>query len=392
MQTAISLLLAAMAVHTAALALLILLGGRNLRKGGESGPEPAAWPKVSVIVPAAGSFPGMDTVLASIAEQDYPDFEVLYVTMDDSEAAARIIDEVLEAHGAGREHRRATAGQTKTCGQKNHNLLAGLAQASPESEIFVTCDVSHLAPSHWLRALVAPLARGEAGVATGYHHVYPLPGAGPGVAGRTLAVLALYLLQEIPFLTQPWGGNTALSRKSFRDLDVQTLWQENVVDDVSLAMRLAERKQKARAVAGACLDTFFPGENFQSHTAWFTRQWAYLKFCFPGSWLLAGLGLALANLVLLAGLAAPPLALAGVIPPWTGLAGSAYLTLLALLGLWMRSHHPAPPRALPWLHAFFSLWPLALYNHGRTWFSRSIAWGKFRYRLGRKGRVLGIDS
>ena len=82
------------------------------------------------------------------------------------------------------------------------------------------------------------MVEGKAGVSSGFHHVIA---ANFGVAalGRAVTVLTIYLNKGFRRLNQPWGGSTAIRRSLFEELAVAPLWAESVVDDVSLAARLA---------------------------------------------------------------------------------------------------------------------------------------------------------
>ena len=58
------------------------------------------------------------------------------------------------------------AGPATTCGQKNHNILAGIRAAST-AEVYVFYDSTHLANQHFVTNLVAPIARDDAAMDRG---------------------------------------------------------------------------------------------------------------------------------------------------------------------------------------------------------------------------------
>lgn len=399
-----TILLACMTAAVAAVAALILVGGRGIRSvrhGGEALYGGDDLPPVSVIMPVKGSGNGMCDCLTSVVRQDYPDHEIIFVTESGEEPAAEVIREVISrCEDAAIKH--VIAGTGRGAGQKNHNLLAGIRAARPDAQVYVTCDSSNTAPPHWLRALVAPVAAGECDVASGYHHM-SVEDASLSGTGHAVLVLAMYLLQSLPgFAPQPWGGNTAISAEAFRRLDIAEMWESTVVDDVTLGYHLFRSKAKFRVIPAACLFSPIRIHDLDGWCNWLTRQWLYLKFVFPGSWVALGIALGAiflltAAAVLHAGLAAGLLVLSPFVSgaaealsaPALGY-GPLFLAALTALGAVLREHHPAGGSLHRWLIGFFAVIPMAFAAHVRTWGARNIMWRGIGYHVGRGGRVLKV--
>lgn len=394
---------AAMAGALLAVALLVFYGGRRLVKNYQE-PEqtpPKRWLRAVLLVPLKGEHKGMNRCLDTLLAQDYPNYEVIFVTQEFEDPATAVAAAAMaracapspSSFSRPRSCQHVVAGLAQTCGQKNHNLLAGLKRAAADREVFVFCDSSHLAPRDWLSRLLAPIAHGESVAATGYHHCRPEYADLP-LLGRTLCVLSLYMMQEIPAITQPWGGSMAITRQTFEELRVAEIWERNVVDDVSLAATLQRAGLKARAAYGARMDSPMSGETYSGWADWLSRQWLYLKFIFPGSWAAIGLALyAQAGLLLWA--AGRCLAANLGYLPWrwswdSATPDFAYLCLLALLGLAARGRHPDRIPALSWLAAFFTTLLFAAYAHARTLFTMTMTWRNVAYRVGWGGTVKEI--
>ena len=291
---------AAMALVLLALAVLIFVGGRPLQPGArvEVGQITGSWPRVAVLVPVTGAAAGLATRLRRLLSQDYPDYQVVFTTRDAADPATAVIRSLLPSFPRSRH---VLAGPARGCGQKNQNLLAAVKLVGRAPEILVFCDSNQEASPNWLKALVAPIVRGEAQVSCGFHHVIA---AEPGIAalGRAITVLALYLTKSFRRLNQPWGGATAIPRSLFENLDVARLWAENIVDDVSLAARLVRAGIPVVLSPGASLSTLLHHETAAGWQDWLVRQWLYLKFCLPATWLAAGVLVhLLLGLVVLAG-------------------------------------------------------------------------------------------
>lgn len=379
-------LLGAMAVMLLMLAALILVGGRALQ--GEARPEgePARWPAAALVVPVTGAAPGLADRLRALLIQDYPDYQVIFATRAPEDPATPLIQSVMADCPRARH---VVGGPASACGQKNHNLLAGIKLAGDAPAILAFCDSNQLAPPTFLTDLVRPLVAGDAAVVSGYHHIIPQD-HGIAATGRAVTVLTLLLTKPFRRLNQPWGGATAIRRAVFSGLGVEKLWAENVVDDVSLAARLAGAGLWVAFAPAAVLDTPLGGETLSGWSSWLTRQWLFLKFCLPLSWLAAGLVLhLLLALVVLAGVRVLLLPW-GWCPPGPGLAAALFLAMLTVLGLRMRRLHPRPgPRGL-WLAAAAAALAMAGWCHLKTCFTRRLTWRGITYRVTRRGKVTEI--
>ena len=343
-------------------------------------------PAVSMIVPVTGNAEGMIEALQSLVRQDYPNLEVLFVTRDAKDPAMELV-RMVQAEVPDIRH--VTAGKAEGCGQKNHNLLAGVAASNPGSEILVFCDGTHRARPDFLGHLVSPLVRGEASLSSGFHRI--LPGSfSLSVLGMLFAVLFIHLLHPIRFITQPWGGATAVKRKPFEEYGVRDVWAENILDDFPLGLTLLRHGIRCYPVSMACLETPLDRLKMGELLDWLQRQIHYLKFCMPWTW--AAMSLAIV-FVLGALVAAVGLVLAwpfGLFPAWLGGGAMMFLVLLSVVGAAYRSLVPARIPLLPWLGAFYCFIFISAWCYLRTVPSNVLTWRDISYRVGWGGKVLEI--
>ena len=106
---------------------LVAAGGKAIRRKARihAGPSTALWPDAAVVVPASGAAPELSEVVSSLlCAQDYPSFRLVFVTRDMEDPASPVIAEAVGAH-PGTLH--VLSGKASGCGQKNHNLLRGVA-------------------------------------------------------------------------------------------------------------------------------------------------------------------------------------------------------------------------------------------------------------------------
>ncbi len=376
---------AVMAVQLAVLTALYLLGRRHVRGGDGPEPMPEDCPRLAVVVPVTGDHPGMREAVASLLDQDYPDFVAVFVTATADDPAADLVRGV-----AGDDDRAllVVAGPAERCGQKNHNILAGMRAAST-AEVFVYCDSSHVADRRFLTNLAAPVARGDAPMTSGFHRIVP-GDAATGTIGMAITCMALHLLQPIRAITQPWGGAMAISRAAFDRFGLKELWGKNIVDDFSMGPHLHRFGVAAWPVAAACLDTPMAGMTLSRWDDWLTRQLLYLKFCIPPGWLV--------SIAAVFVLSAPPALALGALAAWAlGLVGGGaalgalgYLLLFAGLGLFYRGLCPGRVGVLAWLRGYVATFAMLAWCFGRTFATNTMTWRGIAYKVGWGGVVKAV--
>jgi hypothetical protein len=351
--------------------------------GSESG-APAR--RVVVIVPVAGEEPAMEATVRSLLGLTYPSFEVVFVFADAGEPAAKAVQALAQAQPAVRC---VVAGRATDCGQKNHNLLAGIAAVEGRSDVLVFADAGHVFPDAWLERLVGPIAKGEAEVTSGYYAVTPVS-RGWAEWGFAFSVEFLSWLHRFPGIRQPWGGATAISRDAFDRLHVADAWRGAMVDDVMLARVLKRAGVQVRSVPGIRLDTPVGAMTFAEWFEWLVRQFQYIRFILPGTWLAAGVW---GSLLLAGAVAAVVLVvagLAGVTSALPGAVSALYLTVMAVVMLQIRLQHPAPCSSGRWLVVGFLTLAVACLAHVAAGVRREICWRGIGYRVGAGGRVLAV--
>jgi len=376
---------AIMAVQLVVLLALYVLGHRHVRGGNGPEPAPGKFPRVAVIMPLTGDTPVMRQALASILDQDYPDYAVLCVTESETDPAVAMGRDV--AAGSNRLVQ-VVAGPATACGQKNHNILAGIRAAST-AEVYVFYDSTHLANQHFVTNLVAPIARDDAAMTSGFHRIVP-EDSRTGTIGMLITCMALHLLQPIRAITQPWGGAMAISREAFDRFGLYALWSRNIVDDFSMGPHLHRWGMPAWPVAAACLETPLSGMPLSRWDAWLTRQLLYLKFCIPPGWLVS----ILAVLVL----SAPPVlgavALLGAIPgavgPTMALVTVCYWVAFLGIGLLYRGLSPRSVPVMAWLRGYVATFLMLAWTFGRTFTTNTMSWRGIDYKVGWGGVVRAV--
>lgn len=349
---------------------------------------PLGSPRVALIVPAAGNTPGMKVYLESLLNQDYPNYETIFVTRDIREPAASLIKELLIGD---KKVKHIIAGQTNKCAQKNQNLLAGVKAISPSVEILIFCDSTHLAPPNLISNLVKNIITGDADMTSVYHRIIP-GDSRLATLGMVWTVLGMHLLQGNKMFTQPWGGATAISREAFEMHHVYRLWAKTVVDDVSLASFIKKAGIKFKLVSTVCLATPLSNQTFSIWISWLKRQLLYVKFYLPLAWAASAMGIYLLVSPVLLSLFVIGGGFLGIFNWTMPILGVGFLTLLTGLGLLARRLIGVPLPLLNSMIAFYVTHFILSWCYLKTCFTNILTWKGISYRVNFAGEVMGIVS
>ena len=179
-----------------------------------------------------------------------------------------------------------------------------------------------------------------------------------------------------------------IRRRVFEHMGLRRFWQENVVDDCSLAGLLPGLGKRVILSPGALLYTEAEHHAFRVWRAWMDRQVLFLKFCVPSQWLLLGVLPLVMILPPLLAVGAVIGLFCGMFSPATGLLALVLLLCLLLLLHGWRCQICAPGSLWRWLAAYALSAALFAEVYLRTIPARGILWHGIWYRVGRGGRVL----
>ncbi|MGV3524339.1 MAG: glycosyltransferase [Candidatus Sericytochromatia bacterium] len=198
-------------------------------------------PKVALMAPCKGLDPDFEDNLRSVLAQDYPNFELTLMTVNDQDPCYPVLERLAADSPVPTQI--VFGGFSRQRCQKLDNMLAGLDAQSGTPDIYVWVDSDARVPKNWLRELVKPLARGEVGASTTFRWYRP-------EQGRPITYL-LALWTGIQFshfhinqAVAVWGGSMAVTRETFERLKMREVWQTSLADDCVL--HDAVRKAKLR--------------------------------------------------------------------------------------------------------------------------------------------------
>lgn len=263
----------------ALLALLSMRSGRNLLdhvetevKGGPDPDEPVYQPLATLILPVRGVDFALAENLRSLAEQSYPDHELIVVAREDDEPALGLARVTL-----GERARYVVAGAPPADrGEKIHNLLAAVAAARPESEVFAFADSDGQVTAEWLSCLIQPLGDDAIGASTGFRWYFPEEGGFWSLLRSAWDSTIVGRLSEDDKKNFAWGGAMAIRRETFESARVAEYWQSAISDDYRLAQAVRDAGLGVRYVPTAMVAA--PGEcSREEFLDWATRQMTITK-------------------------------------------------------------------------------------------------------------------
>lgn len=190
-------------------------------------------PFVTVILPCKGLDQEFHHNVNALLSQDYPDYEVIFVTADSDDEAMPVLRK-LASQFPKRKIDFVTAGIDDRRGEKVNNLTQAVRKADPLSEVLVFTDSDARPHRTWLRELLPPLLDDQIGVCTGYRWYYPVSG-NLGSALRSAWNASIATLLGDHHHNFCWGGSMAIRKEAFDRVRVLEYWNFSISDDYSLA-------------------------------------------------------------------------------------------------------------------------------------------------------------
>ncbi len=347
-------------------------------------------PFVSIIAPCRGLDQGLRENLTALFRQDYPAYEIIFVTDSEEDPSLTVITDLQVEPTAAISTRIVIAGLASECGQKAHNLRIATTAIDARSEVLVFVDTDARPEGIWLRSLVAPLSDEKIGAATGYRWFIPVQG---GLASHLRSVWNASIASALgPDVKKNfcWGGSTAIRRQTFERLNIRELWRGTVSDDFTMTRALKMGEMPIRFVP-QCLTPSLEDCTFHELIEFTTRQLKITRVYAAHLWKAVFAGSLLFSLVFFGGIvlvaarfySGLPIALpASLLVIIFFLGASKSFVRMRAVSLLLANYRDQLKRS--WA-SHLLLWPLAsvlyLCNAIVAAFSRRIHWRGITYEL-----------
>jgi ceramide glucosyltransferase len=232
-------------------------------------------PTVAVVIPCKGLERDLDSNLERFENQDFPDYQVVWVVAIASDPIYRRLQArlktYLEPARSGRPRTSlVVAGIADGRGEKVNNLLRGLDAVDPAVEVLVFADIDARPSRDWLRSLVGPLADPGVMVSTGFR--WYLPGEGFVSQLRAAWDTSIATLLGDHNHNFAWGGSMAMRAADFRRLGIaERYWANTVSDDYAVTRAVREAGGRIE-FEPRCLMASQEESSFADFIRWSNRQ------------------------------------------------------------------------------------------------------------------------
>lgn len=245
--------------------------------------HPPYAPRVTVLVPCKGLDSGFLENIASIMNQAYADFHVVFVLDSHDDPAHDRLQQLVRLHRTPAKI--VTAGRTRARSQKLHNLLRALHEVDQTTEVLVFADSDIRAPNDWLTHLVRPLADPHVGVSTGYRWYMPVEGDFWSAVCSVWNMTTANVLFDQRFAFA-WGGSMAIRKQTFEALDIAGAWEHGLSDDMILTQAVKRAGYRVEFVPRS-LVVSTEAITWPALIAWMSRQLTIVRVYDPQLWNMA---------------------------------------------------------------------------------------------------------
>lgn len=347
-------------------------------------------PKCTIFVPCKGVPKDLGKNLKGFLDLDYPDYSIVYSVESEKDEAVPIIRSIIADDSRAKM---AVAGLSKTCVQKNHNLLAAVEQGK-DADVYVFADADIKPEPQWLQELILPLADTRIAVTSGFRWLHAKKGT-LGELSHSYVNIFIYVLFSVACFfggVGLWGGSMAIRRKDFEELGVAEKWAHAGVDDMSLSSLVFKARKKAVVVPHCVIQTDDLLPTVRSTISWFERQIMYLKVYQMNLWIIS---IPIALTALLCLMLMPYALLVSASPEKTFFNAGGGAALVFYLGeLLTVSLYPLMGSMYS-LGKFILFWPFLrltqFASFALTMITNTITWAGIKYQLAFNGNVCRIE-
>jgi len=217
---------------------------------------------------------GLRQNLASLAAQDYPNYELIVAARTASDIPPGILPPrvIVVLRGA----------QKSNAVDRVENLLAGVQSARRQSEILAFADAYGRVATHWLRALVAPLTEANVGASTGFWWFVPEPPDFWSLLRSVWSAPIAGLLGpgDNPFA---WVGSMAIQKEMFFELRIPNAWRQSIGEG-GIVGRAVQGAGLRIAFAPAAVTAYSSRTSMRDFLGWARRHMALARFYVPRLW------------------------------------------------------------------------------------------------------------
>lgn len=307
----------------------------NYFKGELAKPQGSYAPFLTVTCPCKGDEYGLLANLEALFEQDYPEYEIVFVVDDENDPAVKVIENVSRKAAKHAKVKLIVAPKATDTSQKVENLREAVFHAHGRSEVFVFVDSDARPSSGWLRSLVAPLADANIGATTGYRWFISNK---PTLASELRNIWNASIASALGPNTKDnfcWGGSMAIRRDIFERLDIREKLRGTLSDDFTVTRVMNDAGLAIHFVPQA-LTASFDDCTFREMLEFTTRQMKITRVYMQKLWVLSFVGSGLFCLTIVWALAIVIFSRQNSIDVFIALATLLIVTAFSVCKSWLR--------------------------------------------------------
>lgn len=261
-------------------------------------PKSIYTPFVSIIAPCKGLDQDLERNLSALFEQEYPNYEIIFVVDDAKDESLKIIEKLIDSRFSTLDSRLIIADKSVESGQKVENLREAVLHVSDKSEVFVFVDSDARPNKTWLSNLVAPLEDEKIGCSTGYRwFIGKNLSFGTEMRSVWNASIASALGANVKN-NFCWGGSMAICREVFEKLEMREKWRGVLSDDFAVTRTMHEANLPIYFVPQA-LTASVENCSFGEMLEFTTRQMKITRVYADKLWIISFIGSGLFNTVMI---------------------------------------------------------------------------------------------
>jgi ceramide glucosyltransferase len=270
------------------ISLFVLLYMKNKTK-----PDLKRTYKVAVIIPCKGLGENLKENLTAICNQDYNDYQVIFVVDSADDPAYPVINTLVHD---SRHVRVEFSEKIPEASGKIGALIAGI-KAAGSVEVYVFADSDITPHSKWLAFLVAGLSEEKVGATSGFRWFFP--------HDRTTALISAWNMASMASLFHPlsncaWGGSTAIKKELFDRLPIASKWRKGFSDDLILTEVVKKAGYIIQFVPSCVVES--PAEtNIKKFLNWGAQQFTWVRWYNPLLWLVSFWGMVVLQFIMALG-------------------------------------------------------------------------------------------
>ncbi len=247
--------------------------------------SPSYRPRTAVIVPCKGLDSDFDLNIRSLYNLEYDNYELFFVTESAQDPAYERLQILRSSHQCDSLSKHChilTAGQSRTCSQKIHNLLRAYSSIPNSIEVLAFADSDICVRKDWLSQLVWPLRKERIGATSGYRWFVPLDAHWASFALASINAKVAQMLGNTRFV-QAWGGSMAIRRDVFAKTGLKEIWARALSDDYALTYTVKKNGYKLLFVP-SCLVASHLSTTWKDVFEFCRRQLLITRVSAPATW------------------------------------------------------------------------------------------------------------